>query len=113
MGAFKESTKRGAVIDEISSFGDKLIEVRGKTGFNAFSKTELYNYLKDRNIKNVVFAGVVTSVCIDSSARASFEFGFNTLVLSDCIAGRSNMENDFIVVIFFPYMLMLKHLKIL
>ena len=101
-GAFKESTKGGAVIDEILKFDDKIIDVRGKTGFNAFSKTELNNYLKDRGIKNAVFAGVVTSVCIDSSARAAFEFGYNTTILSDCIAGRSQTENDFYCNDIFP-----------
>jgi nicotinamidase-related amidase len=102
VGAFKESTQGGAVIDEILSFGDKITDIRGKTGFNAFSKTDLNEYLKQKGIQNTVFAGVVTSICIDSSARAAFELGYNTMVLSDCIAGRSKMENNFYCSDIFP-----------
>jgi len=102
LGAFKESTAGGAVIDEILKYGDKIQEVRGKTGFNCFSKTELNQTFINEGIKNVAFAGVVTSVCIDSSARASFELGYNTIVLSDCIAGRSKMENEFYCDDIFP-----------
>jgi len=102
VGAFKESTKGGKIIDEFNKFGNKLIEVRGKTGFNAFNKTSLNAFLEMEKIENVVIAGVVTSVCIDSTARAAFEFGFNTIVLSDCIAGRSQSENDFYCSEIFP-----------
>lgn len=102
LGAFKESTTGGAVIDEITRYGDSITEVRGKTGFNAFSKTNLHEIFKKNNIKNVIFAGVVTSVCIDSSARASFELGYNTIIVKDAVAGRSKMENEFYCNDIFP-----------
>lgn len=95
VGAFKKSAIGGQVVPEILEFGDKVIEVDGKTSFNAFSKTKLQENINLKNIKNVIFAGVVTSICIDSSARAAFELGYNCIIASDCIAGRSNIEDAF------------------
>jgi nicotinamidase-related amidase len=100
--AFRSGAKVGDVIDEIKQFGDKITEVQGKTNFNAFSKTQLHNKFQELDIKNVVFAGVVTSICIDSSARASFELGYHTTIISNAIAGRSQAENDFYCNDIFP-----------
>ena len=43
----------------------------------------------------MVLAGVVTAICIDSTARSAFELGYQVSVLSDCTAGRSNYEQEF------------------
>ncbi|MDP6528204.1 MAG: cysteine hydrolase family protein [Gemmatimonadota bacterium] len=41
VGAFREDTQGGKTIDEIARFGDRIVEVPGKRGLNAFSNTEL------------------------------------------------------------------------
>ncbi|MBU0500524.1 MAG: cysteine hydrolase family protein [Gammaproteobacteria bacterium] len=95
VGAFKQGTTGADAIDELARYGDRIIEIPGKRGLNAFHATHLKAELEHRGITDVVLAGVVTSICIDSTARSAFEYGFQVSVLSDCTAGRSGYEQDF------------------
>jgi nicotinamidase-related amidase len=102
VGAFKAGTKGAETIDELKRFGDRILSVPGKRGLNAFSNTELHQVLQERGIRNVVFAGIVTSLCIDSSARQAADTGYNTYILTDCTAGRTSMEQGFYCKEVFP-----------
>ena len=102
VGAFKAGTEGGEVIDALKVHGEKIITVPGKRGLNAFSNTDLEARLAANNIDHVVVAGAVTSICIDSTGRAAHERGYQVTVLSDCTAGRSNMEQDFYCDNIFP-----------
>ena len=95
VGAFKRSGPGGAVIEQFKAHGDRIQTVPGKHGLNAFSNTDLETILKDNNIENIVLAGAVTSICIDSTGRSAHERGFGVTVLSDCTCGRTQMEQDF------------------
>jgi len=102
VGAFKAGEKGSETIPELCSFEDRSVEVPGKRGLNAFSNTELDGLLKEKGIKDVLLAGVVTSICIDSTGRSAFERGYNVSVLSDCTSGRSVVEQDFYLKEIFP-----------
>ena len=95
LGAFRRGTRGAETIGEIAEFGERILTVVGKTGFNAFGGTDLVQLLEKRNINDVVLLGVVTSVCVDSTGRAAAEYGYNVTVLSDCHAGRSKAEREF------------------
>ena len=95
VGAFKRSGPGGAVIDAFQTYGERIQTVPGKHGLNAFSNTELESTLRSRGVKNIVLAGAVTSICIDSTGRSAHEKGFNVYVLNDCTCGRTQMEQDF------------------
>jgi len=101
-GAFKKGSAGGETIDELREFDDRIIEVPGKRGLNAFADTELEDVLRQHHIEDVVLAGVVTSICIDSTARAAHERGFRVHVLSDVTAGRTDMEQQFYCNEIFP-----------
>lgn len=100
--AFQKGSSGAATINEIQAFEDRIIEIPGKRGLNAFSNTNLNLFLKNRGITNIVLAGAVTSVCIDSTGRSAFEKGYNVIVLSDCTCGRTNLEQDFYCSNIFP-----------
>ena len=100
--AFCANSKGSETIQAFNEFGDRIKEVPGKRGLNAFSNTQLDELLRQNDIKNIVFAGAVTSVCIDSSARAAYEKGFKVSVLSDCTTGRTMIEQDFYCNDIFP-----------
>ncbi len=102
VGAFKEGTRGGAIIDEFKSYGEKILTVPGKRGLNAFSNTDLAERLQGNQIEHVVVAGAVTSICIDSTGRAAHERGYRVSILSDCTAGRSNVEQNFYCENIFP-----------
>lgn len=101
-GAFKAGTAGAETIPELAAFGNRVTYVRGKVGFNAFSNTELDRVLRERGIRNVLVAGMVTSLCIDSTGRAAYERGYSVQILSDCTSGRTRAEQDFFCKNIFP-----------
>ena len=93
--AFQKGSDGAKTIDPILQFGDRIQTVPGKDGFNAFSKTGLEAALVKNGIENVVFAGAVTSICIDSTGRSAHERGYRVSILSDCTCGRTDFEQNF------------------
>ena len=100
--AFCAGTPGAETIDQLKAFGERIMEIPGKRGLNAFSNTDLAKLLQERGVTHVVFAGAVTSVCIDSSARAAFDRGFKVTILSDCTTGRTIFEQEFYCNDIFP-----------
>ena len=78
------------------------MEIPGKQGLNAFINTNLEEVLKKNQITEVVLAGCVCSICIDSTGRSAAEKGFKVTMLSDCISSRSKFEHEFYMEKVFP-----------
>jgi bifunctional isochorismate lyase/aryl carrier protein len=57
-----------------------------KTEYDAFFKTRLNFYLKRYNIKNLIITGVLTNLCVDTTARSAFMKGYEVTVLADATA---------------------------
>ncbi|MER6578090.1 isochorismatase family cysteine hydrolase [Nonomuraea sp. NPDC001023] len=56
--------------------------------FDAFLSEGFERHLRGRGIVRLVFAGLYTDVCVDSTARTAFQKGFHITVLTDCTASR-------------------------
>jgi len=93
--AFQANTEGVQTITELRQFGDRITEIVGKRGLNAFSNTTLDEVLQQQGITELVLAGVVVSLCIDSTGRAAAEKGYKVSILSDCTSGRTVFEHDF------------------
>lgn len=102
VGAFQECTKGSQTIEELKPFQDRILEVPGKRGLNAFVNTNLDQVLRQRNIQHLILAGAVTSICIDSTGRSAHEKGYYVSVLSDCISARTVFEQEFYIENVFP-----------
>jgi nicotinamidase-related amidase len=101
-GAFAAGTPGAQNIPELTAFGDRIQYVKGKVGFNAFSDTLLDDVLKEKGIRQVLLAGMVTSLCIDSTGRAAYERGYSVTVLSDCTSARTPIEQAYFCSSVFP-----------
>ena len=101
-GAFRRGDPGSETFEDLQRRSDWILEITGKRGLNAFSNTELGATLEARGIEDVVLAGVVTSICIDSTGRAAAELGYRVSVLSDCTAGRTDYEQKFYCESIFP-----------
>lgn len=62
---------------------EKIIE---KHFPNSFRETDLLKYLQSENIKNLVITGMMTDVCVESTARAAFDYNFNSTIIGDATA---------------------------
>ncbi|KAI1355804.1 Isochorismatase-like protein [Xylaria sp. FL0043] len=61
---------------------------------SSFANTDLDYQLRKRGISKVVFAGLVTNTCIESTARYAYELGYEITMLSDATAGFSTELKD-------------------
>jgi nicotinamidase-related amidase len=92
--AFRAGHPGADTIPDIAEHGERILQVPGKRGLNAFTGTCLEMLLKSEKITDVVLCGAVTSVCIDSTGRAAHERGFRVHQVSDCTCGRTVAEQD-------------------
>lgn len=53
---------------------------------NAFSGTELLQHLRDLNVDDLVVVGMMTHMCIDSTVRAAFDYGFSVDLVGEACA---------------------------
>ena len=102
VGAFQANTKGSQAIEELKPFQDRILEVPGKRGLNAFVNTNLNDILQQKNIQHLVLAGAVTSICIDSTGRSAHEKGYYVSILSDCTTARTVFEQEFYIENVFP-----------
>ena len=102
VGAFKANSYGAQGIKEFDKYGERIVQIPGKRGLNAFTHTELASVLNKNGITDIVLAGTVTSICIDSTARSAVELGFNVTVLNDCTSSRTPFEQTFYCEDVFP-----------
>ena len=55
---------------------------------NSFWETNLDAQLREGGVKNLVLAGFMTHVCVNSTARGAFNLGYNATVIGDATATR-------------------------
>ncbi|MFD0849742.1 isochorismatase family protein [Sphingosinicella xenopeptidilytica] len=85
--ALKENTPASAIVDDLAPISGELV-VR-KTVPSAFFGTNLAPFLIERGVKSLVVAGAVTSGCVRASVVDAMSWGFQPIVLSDCVGDRA------------------------
>jgi nicotinamidase-related amidase len=93
VGAFQVG-REGADIIEGLTGNQEIIQIPGRRGLNAFANTMLEDELRARGIEDIVLAGVVISLCVDSTARCALDLDFRVHILQDCISGRTDLEHQ-------------------
>jgi len=59
-----------------------------KTRANSFYETPLLDLLSEQKATDLVIVGMQTHMCVEATARAASDFGFQVMVLSDACATR-------------------------
>lgn len=76
----------GKICDEVAPLpGEPVIT---KNYPNSFVATDLDEQLKALGIKNIVLAGFMTHMCINSTAHGGFNLGYNVTVVASATATR-------------------------
>lgn len=81
------TTDIGAISSEVAPKNGEAVVVKNYP--NSFWHTSLEAQLKALGIENIVLAGFMTHVCINSTARGAFNLGFNPTVVASACATRS------------------------
>ena len=70
-----------ALIDELTpQAGDIVIE---KPRYSAFFNSQLDSVLRARGIRNIVFVGIASNVCVESTLRDGFHLEYFGVMLED------------------------------
>ena len=64
---------------------------------NAFLNTDLLDLLKSWEIERVVITGMMTHMCVDATARAASDLGFQVIIAQDACATRDLQFGDTII----------------
>jgi nicotinamidase-related amidase len=77
----------GQIADVVKPIDGELVIV--KSFPSSFEQTNLDEELKKLNITNVVYAGFMTHMCVNSTARASFNRGYKNTIVAAATATRA------------------------
>src|SRR5215208_4740497 len=72
------------IIDEIKPKEDDYIIIKRRD--SAFQDTELRMWLQSIGINVLVFCGIDTSICVETSLRDAFNLGYDIILISDATA---------------------------
>ena len=83
------------------SWGSDFYKVAPKEGdcivikhrYSAFVSTDLDLILRSRRIENIIVTGVVTNVCVETTARDGFNRDYNVILLEDCCGAFDDAEH--------------------
>lgn len=82
MSGYSKSTKELVQINDlVSPSSDEKVVTKVQP--NSFYKTDLDKILKENEIKTVVLAGMMSNVCVESTARYASELGYKVIVADD------------------------------
>jgi nicotinamidase-related amidase len=65
-----------------------------KEYYSAFFRTDLEDILRQLGITRVVICGVMTHLCVDTTARHAFMLGFRPTVVSDACCSKLQEHHD-------------------
>jgi len=82
------------VADALEKAAAKVVTV-SKTRYSAFFGTGLADMLRGAGVERLYLAGVCTDICVLHTAVAAYNEGFDTAVLSDCVATFNPAGHDF------------------
>jgi ureidoacrylate peracid hydrolase len=72
-----------AIVDELQPLpGDIVVP---KTRYSGFFNTNIDSLLRSRGIRTLVFTGIATNVCVESSLRDAFHLEYFAVVLEDAV----------------------------
>ena len=66
--------------------------VIAKDSYDAFVRTNLEELLRERGVKRVVLCGTLTDCCVDTTAKGTFNRGFETLVAREACGAAGERE---------------------
>ena len=84
---FDPDTSKVNILDTLTPSENETVVV--KSFPNAFVGTELENVLRATGRKDLVIAGFMTHMCVDSTVRAASNLGFRNFVVADACATRA------------------------
>ena len=65
-----------------------------KRRYSGFYETDLDLRLREQRVTTLILTGIVTNICVRSTAHDAFFRGYDVIVVQDCVAATSDREQD-------------------
>jgi nicotinamidase-related amidase len=88
---FLPDTEGVKINKNVAPKGDEKVIIKHYP--NSFRETELLDFLKSKQISELVICGMMTHMCIDTTTRAAYDLGFKSIVIGDACATK-DLELD-------------------
>jgi len=80
-------TRDSEIVEELSPMPeDYVVEKRRDS---VFQDTEFELWIKALGANTIIFAGIDTYICVESTVRDAFNRGYDVILISDCVASRN------------------------
>jgi nicotinamidase-related amidase len=86
-----EGDRQSELVDELAPRPGELLLT--KTTYSAFEGTSFEAWLRKRNVRSLVLCGVMTNLCVETTARHAFMKDFQPIVVEDaCASNRADFH---------------------
>ncbi len=80
------------IVSALEPLGGEMVVTKAR--YSAFERTAAAPYLKGRGVETVVICGVMTHLCVETSARHAFLLDLEPVVVSDACATQSKEHHE-------------------
>ena len=80
------------IVDDIKPAARDHIVIKRRD--SAFHDTEINVWLKSLGIDTLIFSGIDTSICVETSLRESFNIGYDIILISDATASSNRKHYE-------------------
>lgn len=94
LGAFRRGSPGVEPIDELRPLLPRMTVLPPKRGLCAFGSTELDEVLRAGGISTVGVCGLLTNVCVETTARSAYDRGYRVITIADLTVAKSAEEQS-------------------
>jgi len=80
----KEGEDASKIVKELQPLEEDL--VMRKSSYSSFKDTDLEEFMKKKDVENLVITGVLTNICCETAAREAFSLGYDVFIPIDATA---------------------------
>ena len=92
LGGPRKDSWGATIVEEVKpGAADTVVQ---KTRNSAFYKTDLENLLKREGIDTLMFAGIATNICVESSLRDAYFRDFDVILVEDCCSAGDTESHE-------------------
>lgn len=80
------------IVDDIKPLSDDHIVIKRRD--SAFHDTEIGVWLRSLGVDTIIFCGIDTSICVETSLREAFNIGYDVVLISDATASSNHKHYE-------------------
>jgi ureidoacrylate peracid hydrolase len=80
------------IVDDIKPQSEDHIVIKRRD--SAFHDTEIEVWLRSLGVDTLIFCGIDTSICVETSLREAFNIGYDVVLISDATASSNHKHYE-------------------